>query len=38
MARIAHSLIDLVGHTPLVELGGTAKELGLKARLVGKLE
>ena len=38
MAQIARNLIDLIGHTPLLELTGTEKELGLKARVVAKLE
>ncbi|MBR2291421.1 MAG: pyridoxal-phosphate dependent enzyme, partial [Prevotella sp.] len=38
MAKIAHSLIDLIGNTPLVELSGTERELGLKARVIVKLE
>lgn len=38
MSQIAHSLIDLIGNTPLLELAGTEQELKLKARLVVKLE
>ena len=38
MGKIANSLIDLIGNTPLVELTGTEKELKLKARLIAKLE
>ena len=38
MAQIAHSLIDLIGHTPLLELTGTETELKLRARIVAKLE
>ncbi|MBQ7420650.1 MAG: cysteine synthase A [Prevotella sp.] len=38
MAKIAHNLIDLLGNTPLLELGRTTNELGLKARLIVKLE
>ena len=38
MARIAHNLIDLIGHTPLLELSGIERELNLKTRLVAKLE
>lgn len=38
MAQIAHTLIDLIGNTPLLELSGTAKELKLHARIVAKLE
>ena len=35
---IAHSLIDLIGNTPLLELSGTEHELKLGARLIAKLE
>ena len=38
MAQIAHTLIDLIGNTPLLELTGTEKELKLHARIVAKLE
>ncbi len=38
MAKIAKSLIELIGSTPLLELTGTERELKLKARLVAKLE
>lgn len=38
MAQIAHTLIDLIGNTPLLELSGTEKELRLHARIVAKLE
>jgi len=38
MAKIAKSLIDLIGNTPLVELAGAERELHLKARIVAKLE
>lgn len=38
MAKIAKSLIDLIGDTPLVELTGAEQELHLKARIVAKLE
>ncbi len=38
MARIAHNLIDLIGHTPLLELSGIEREQKLKTRLVAKLE
>lgn len=38
MARIAHNLIDLIGHTPLLELSGIERELKFKTRLVAKLE
>jgi cysteine synthase A len=38
MAKIAKKIIDLVGHTPLLELSNLEEKLGLKARLVAKLE
>lgn len=38
MAKIANSILDLVGRTPLVELNATAKAAGAKARVVVKLE
>lgn len=38
MAKIYNSVTELVGHTPLVEFKRLAKELGLKGRIVGKLE
>ena len=38
MAKIYASVDELVGRTPLVELKNVEKKLGLKARLVAKLE
>lgn len=38
MARIAKKLTDLIGNTPLLELGSYGKHEGLQARLVAKLE
>lgn len=38
MGKIAKSLIDLIGRTPLLELSGTEAELKLKAHVVAKLE
>lgn len=38
MPNIARNLTELIGHTPLLELAGTSQELGLKARIVAKLE
>jgi len=38
MAKIANKLTDLIGNTPLLELGGYAKLHRAEARLVGKLE
>lgn len=35
---IASSIFDLIGNTPLVELGNYQRNHGLKARVVGKLE
>ncbi len=38
MAKIYGSLTELVGHTPLLEVKNVARELGLQARVVIKLE
>ena len=38
MAKIATTLTDLIGNTPLLELKNIAKKLGLKAQIVAKLE
>jgi cysteine synthase A len=38
MAKIAKKLTDLIGNTPLLELSGYAEGLGLRGRLVAKLE
>lgn len=38
MEKIAKQLTDLIGNTPLLELGGYAAHKGLKASLVAKLE
>ena len=38
MARIYTSADQLIGHTPMLELKGIEKELGLKARILAKLE
>jgi cysteine synthase A len=38
MARIAGKLTELIGNTPLLELSGYAEGLGLRGRLVAKLE
>ena len=38
MAKVAKSLIELIGNTPLLELTRTERELKLKARVVAKLE
>lgn len=38
MEKIAKKLTDLVGNTPLLELGNYAQSKGLKARVVAKLE
>ena len=38
MASIYTSVDQLIGHTPLLELKGIEKELGLKARILAKLE
>jgi len=36
--KIAKKITDLVGHTPLLELSNMEKKLGLKGRVVAKLE
>ena len=36
--KIAHDVRDLIGHTPLLELGRYARAHGLEARLLAKLE
>ncbi len=38
MAKVAKSMLDLIGRTPLLELTGTEKELKLHAKVVAKLE
>ena len=38
MAKIYTSITELIGKTPLLELTNTEKELGLKAKLLAKLE
>ena len=38
MAKIAHSLIDLIGNTPLLELSRIESEKLLKAKVLAKLE
>ncbi len=38
MSRIAKSITDLIGHTPLLEVSRYAENEGLKARLIVKLE
>ena len=38
MARIATKITDLIGHTPLLELKNLQEKLGLKAKIVAKLE
>ena len=38
MSRIYTSVDQLIGHTPLLELTHIEKELGLKARVLIKLE
>lgn len=38
MAKIYNGTIDLIGNTPLVEVKNIEKELGLKARVLVKLE
>lgn len=38
MAKVYKSLTDLIGKTPLLELGNYAKKQGLGATIIGKLE
>ncbi|MDR2499987.1 MAG: cysteine synthase A [Treponema sp.] len=38
MARIAGKLTELIGNTPLLELSSYGKDLGVRGRLVAKLE
>jgi cysteine synthase A len=38
MANIAGKLTDLIGNTPLLELSGYSREMGVRGRLIGKLE
>ena len=38
MSKVYTSADQLIGKTPLLELKNVEKELGLKARLVAKLE
>lgn len=38
MAKIAESLLDLIGNTPLVELGKIEKEYKLPAKVIAKVE
>lgn len=38
MAKIAKSLLELIGNTPLVELSRFAREEGLNARILAKVE
>jgi cysteine synthase A len=38
MSNIKKSLTDLIGNTPLLELGNYAKKNGISATLIGKLE
>lgn len=38
MVKIAKNLTDLIGNTPLLELGNYSREEGLAAKVIGKLE
>jgi cysteine synthase A len=38
MSRIYRKITDLIGHTPLVELGNTARIIGFNGKILAKLE
>ena len=38
MSKIANNVTELIGKTPLLKLNGYAKQYGLQAELIGKLE
>jgi cysteine synthase A len=38
MAKIAGKLTDLIGNTPLLELSGYSRDLGVRGRIIAKLE
>ncbi|WP_294460872.1 cysteine synthase A [uncultured Ruminobacter sp.] len=38
MSRIYRKITDLIGHTPLVELGATAGKIGFNGKILAKLE
>jgi cysteine synthase A len=38
MAKIAGKLTELIGNTPLLELSGYSRDLGVRGRLIAKLE
>ena len=38
MAKIAENLVELIGNTPLVSLGGYCKKRGLKGNIIAKAE
>jgi cysteine synthase A len=38
MAKIAGKLTELIGNTPLLELSGYSRDLGLRGKLIAKLE
>ncbi len=38
MSKIAKKLTDLIGNTPLLELGNFAKTKNAEAKIIGKLE
>ena len=38
MAKIAKQLTELIGHTPLLELTNYEKTMGLRQKIIAKLE
>ena len=38
MGRVYHSVEEIIGHTPLMELNNLEKKLGLEAKILAKLE
>ena len=38
MSRIAHTVLELIGHTPLVEINTITAQDGAQAKILAKLE